>query len=67
MIYHFLIYNFDCMLESGLKFITQGDICRQTDKQIDKKTAARITILRHLKVIREERKNSAICYIWCKN
>lgn len=51
----------------GQKFITQGDICRQTDKQIDKKTGARITMLRHLKVIREERKNSAICYIWCKN
>lgn len=52
---------------SGSKFITQGDICRLTDKQIDKKTTARITMLRHLKVIREERKNSAICYIWCKN
>ncbi|XP_055307206.1 uncharacterized protein LOC129571430 [Sitodiplosis mosellana] len=51
----------------GSKFITQGDICRLTDKQIDKKTTSRITIIRHLKIIREERKNAAICYIWCKN
>lgn len=56
------IYKF-----TGLKFITQGDICRLTDKQIDKKTSGRITILRHLKVIREERKNAAVCYIWCKS
>ncbi|XP_031637650.1 uncharacterized protein LOC116350064 [Contarinia nasturtii] len=48
----------------GSKFITQGDICRLTDKQMDKKTMNRICILRHLKVIREERKNAAICYIW---
>lgn len=59
----FIIY----FLSTGYKFITQGDICRQMAKQIDKKTTNRITILRHLKILREERKNAAICYIWCKN
>lgn len=46
------------------KFITQGDICRLINRQIDRKVSNRITILRHIKVITEERKNSAICYIW---
>lgn len=55
------IYRFS---NTGCKFITQGDICNITEKQIDKKTINRITILRHLKIIREERKNSVICYIW---
>lgn len=58
-----------CLIVSrhvGCKFITQGDICQMTNKQIDKKTANRITVLRHLKIIREERKNAAICYIWNK-
>lgn len=52
---------------SGQKFVTQGDICRIIERQIDKKSNTRLTILRHLRIIREERKNSAICYIWCKS
>lgn len=46
------------------RFITQGDICRLINKQIDRKLNNRLTILRHLNILTEERKNAAICYIW---
>lgn len=51
----------------GSRFITQGDICRVLEKQVDKKVEAKLQMLRHLQIIKESRKNSVICYIWCKS
>lgn len=51
----------------GKKFITQGDLSTMIKKMIDKKTSSRIQMLRHIQILREERKNSTICYIWMQN
>ncbi|CAO1436110.1 unnamed protein product [Diamesa hyperborea] len=51
----------------GCRFITQGDICRVIEKQVDKKVEAKLQMLRHLQIIKESRKSSVVCYIWCKS
>lgn len=51
----------------GCRFITQGDICRVLEKQVDKKVEAKLQMLRHLQIIKESRKSSVVCYIWCKS
>lgn len=56
--------NFCFSSFTGKKFITQGDLSTMTQKLLDKKTSNRIQMLRHVQIIREERKNTTICYIW---
>ncbi|KAG5682885.1 hypothetical protein PVAND_012203 [Polypedilum vanderplanki] len=47
-------------------FITVGDLARTQNRNIDKKDEKYLQNLRFLKIIKEERKNSAQCYIWMK-
>lgn len=58
-LYHNQAQNFP-----SRKFITEGDISNFTKKMIDKKTASRIVMLRHIQIIQEIRKNSTVFYIW---
>jgi hypothetical protein len=51
---------------NGENFITQGDISRFLNRMIDKKTENKITILRHLGILKENRRKSTICYLWKK-
>lgn len=51
----------------GFKFITQGDISRSLARLIDKKTSNRITMLKHLRVLKESREERTICYLWNVN
>lgn len=45
-------------------FITQGDIANLTGRLVDKKTANRIAMLRHLQIVQEQRHQSTVCYLW---
>lgn len=45
-------------------FITQGDISNATNKMVDKKMANRISMLRHIQLLQEQRHKSTVCYIW---
>lgn len=58
------LYDSQMAYFPGKKFITQGDLSTMNRKIIDKKTLSRIQMLRHIQILREERKNSTICYIW---
>ena len=50
----------------GEFFVTLGDLARIQNRNIDKKEDKYLQNLRHLKIIKEARKNQAICYIWIK-
>lgn len=45
-------------------FITQGDIATLTGRLVDKKTANRMAMLRHLQIVQEQRHQSTVCYVW---
>lgn len=51
----------------GQNFITQGDVSRKIKKMLDKKSQNKITMLRHLGILQEQRKAQTVCYIWTAN
>lgn len=50
----------------GQKFVTQGDIGRTLERQMDKKMINKCTMLRHLGILKEERRGSTVYYLWRK-
>lgn len=51
----------------GSLFVTVGDLARIQNKNVDKKQERFLQNLRFLKLIKEVRKNSVVCYLWLKN
>lgn len=45
-------------------FISEGDVSRNLDRMLDKKMLKEIQMLRHLGIIKEERKGKTTFYIW---
>lgn len=48
----------------GKYFVTEGDIARKIGRLVDKKMLQKMQMLRHLNVIKEERKGKTVYYIW---
>lgn len=61
------VYKDQASYFPGQKFITQGDISRKSKKMLDKKSQNKITMLRHLGIIQEQRKAQTVCYVWIAN
>lgn len=62
------LYNQQESYVPGKFFITAGDISRKIGKMIDKKLQNRITILRNIGILKEQRVSQIVCYIWtCNN
>ncbi|XP_055908571.1 uncharacterized protein LOC129943276 [Eupeodes corollae] len=61
------LYNDQASYFPGQNFITQGDISRRIKKMLDKKSQNKITMLRHLGILQEQRKAQTVCYIWTAN
>ncbi|XP_013108833.1 uncharacterized protein LOC106088080 [Stomoxys calcitrans] len=51
----------------GKHFITLGDITRVLNKMLDKKTQNRLTMLRHVGILQEQRIKQTVCYVWSYN
>jgi hypothetical protein len=61
-----IMFKDQANLFEGEKFITDGDLARTLEKNIDKKDNRFLQMLRHLHIIREARKSSVVAYIWLK-
>ncbi|XP_055850254.1 uncharacterized protein LOC129914860 [Episyrphus balteatus] len=61
------VYKDQASYFPGQNFITQGDISRKINKMLDKKSQNKITMLRHLGILQEQRKAQTVCYIWTAN
>lgn len=48
----------------GKYFVTEGDIARKIGRLVDKKMNSKLTMLRHLNIIKEVRKIKTTYYLW---
>ncbi|XP_075162733.1 uncharacterized protein LOC142235361 [Haematobia irritans] len=58
------MYNEQSSYIPGKNFVTLGDITRVMNKMLDKKTQNRLTILRHIGILQEQRVKQTVCYVW---
>ncbi|XP_073817643.1 uncharacterized protein [Musca autumnalis] len=61
------MYNDQSSYIPGKYFITLGDIGRHQNKMLDKKAQNRLTMLRHIGILHEERVKQTVCYVWSHN
>uniref|UniRef100_A0A1I8MGB2 SKA complex subunit 1 n=1 Tax=Musca domestica TaxID=7370 RepID=A0A1I8MGB2_MUSDO len=61
------MYNEQASYLPGKYFITPGDIGRHQNKMLDKKTQNRLTMLRHIGILQEQRVKQTVCYVWSHN
>ncbi|XP_061389363.1 spindle and kinetochore-associated protein 1-like [Musca vetustissima] len=61
------LYNDQASYLPGKYFITPGDISRHQNKMLDKKTQNRLTMLRHIGILQEQRIKQTVCYVWSFN
>lgn len=59
-----ILFKEQAKLFEGEKFITDVDLAKTLEKNVDKKYDRYLQMLRHVHIIREARKSSIVAYIW---